>query len=284
MTARLFFFRVAAVGFLTVVLGAGANRPVTGSPAIPREERDSPAPPLRLRLVSDMDPVRLDRTRVVRTFLENTGGKPVTLVKPGDGSRDAWRTPVVGCSLLRADDRTSPHQTLPSKPGFRGCGNLDPVRKDAVFTLAPGESREIGVGVPIPGPGRYRMVVYYRNIPKMKWHGVILGEVPGVMKRIQNSTACDLFSNELMITAIEPTARESGDAKILPIARKAVAARETWADRATYTARRESNGWSVMVSRIAGYDQNGKPLFTPRGDRLIKIDQNGRIIAYIRGE
>ncbi|MDB6121434.1 MAG: hypothetical protein JWQ71_427, partial [Pedosphaera sp.] len=72
--------------------------------------------------------------------------------------------------------------------------------------------------------------------------------------------------------------------QVIQIAKGAVAKNDNWAERATYDASHETNGWSVMVWRIVGYDQNGKPLFVPGGHRLIQIDDQGQIKNYFRGE
>lgn len=71
---------------------------------------------------------------------------------------------------------------------------------------------------------------------------------------------------------------------VIQIAKEAVAKNDTWADRATYQASHGTNGWSVMVWRIGGYDADGKPLFSPGGHRSIEIDEAGNVKNYFRGE
>jgi hypothetical protein len=65
-------------------------------------------------------------------------------------------------------------------------------------------------------------------------------------------------------------------ARVLAIARSAVAANDTWVARAEFeTPERLPDGsWTVYVWRIPK---------TPGGHRLIRIDQKGRVKDYGRG-
>ena len=69
----------------------------------------------------------------------------------------------------------------------------------------------------------------------------------------------------------------------IQIARAAVAAQDTWAQRAVYEAHQEGDDWLVTASRIEGYDANGKPRFVTGGARLIRINQKGQVVYYLRG-
>jgi len=71
--------------------------------------------------------------------------------------------------------------------------------------------------------------------------------------------------------------------RIASIAKQAVAANDTWADRATYEVRRNGRGWSVTVWRIEGRDFLGRSQFTPGGFRDIDIDEHGKVTSYDRG-
>ena len=77
---------------------------------------------------------------------------------------------------------------------------------------------------------------------------------------------------------------DSGDARVIEIAKDAVRANDTWADRATYEAERDGDGWSVIVWRIEGYGKDGQPQFVPGGHRFIRIDKNWNVVKYQRGE
>ena len=74
--------------------------------------------------------------------------------------------------------------------------------------------------------------------------------------------------------------------RIIEVARQAVTAREgangrSWADRATYDIRRQTNGWSVMVLKTRR-DLFGRPVGYPAcgGDRRITIDEQGKVTEY----
>jgi hypothetical protein len=69
----------------------------------------------------------------------------------------------------------------------------------------------------------------------------------------------------------------------IEIARRAVEANETWADRATYEATRDEDRWSVHVWRIEGYGPDGEPLQAFGGDRFVEIEPNGRVVRYTFG-
>lgn len=70
---------------------------------------------------------------------------------------------------------------------------------------------------------------------------------------------------------------------IMNIARQEVLRNDSWAMTALYCGpRRDSNGWSVAVWLITGYDNDTKPLYAPNGHRLITIDRDGRVTEYAR--
>ena len=69
------------------------------------------------------------------------------------------------------------------------------------------------------------------------------------------------------------------EARALQAARQAVAANETWADRATYKAYGLPEGWEVFVERYPG----PFGLFRqPGGFRILMIDRRGNVVRYIR--
>jgi hypothetical protein len=75
-----------------------------------------------------------------------------------------------------------------------------------------------------------------------------------------------------------PTVAEPGvldEAKAIAIAREAVATNDTWVKRTTFDAMQDGKGWTVMVWR--------EPR-TPGGHRLVQIDNDGKVTAYIRGQ
>jgi len=139
----------------------------------------------------------------ITATITNKGKAPVTLVLPGDGSECGWRTPLVGFSSIKIDQGIAKHPaTVPQEYGSR-CGNINHLTSDEVFTLVPGQSKDLSdwIGVPrLPEPGTYSMVFYYANDPERKWQGVPLGQHdPDAMKRVQKSYPCLLISNELKL-------------------------------------------------------------------------------------
>ena len=87
------------------------------------------------------------------------------------------------------------------------------------------------------------------------------------------AVACARTSNP------RPTTAGSGsldEAKVLVIARAAVATNDTWIDQAEFeTPKRQPDGsWSVLVWRSPA---------APGGHRLITIDPQGRVTDYVRG-
>lgn len=64
------------------------------------------------------------------------------------------------------------------------------------------------------------------------------------------------------------------EARVITIARQAVSTNDTWSKTATFEVRSDGSGWTVTAWR--------EPR-VPGGHRLIRIDQNGQMTAYIRG-
>jgi hypothetical protein len=66
------------------------------------------------------------------------------------------------------------------------------------------------------------------------------------------------------------------EARIVEIARQAVASNDTWVDRAEFELpqRQPEGGWSVMVWRLPA---------TPGGFRVVMLDEKGKVTAYHRG-
>lgn len=73
--------------------------------------------------------------------------------------------------------------------------------------------------------------------------------------------------------------------RLIEIARETVTAREgtngrSWADRATYEVRRQTNGWSVWVLKTRR-DLFGRPRGYPlHSDRWVTIDEEGKVTEY----
>lgn len=67
------------------------------------------------------------------------------------------------------------------------------------------------------------------------------------------------------------------EAKVLAIAREAVATNDTWVESAEFEPpkRKPDGSWSVLVWRFPK---------TPGGHRLILIDEQGKVTEYLRGK
>lgn len=161
---------------------------------------------LVLKVQPPRAPIRVGDDTRFTVFIRNRGPEPVTLVEPGDGSECGWRTPIVGWSVLPVEARQQRHPTEP--PRFKGtrCGNINPLRLSEVFSLAVGEGRRLGGWIAFPMPeqaGRYRVVLYYQNIPDLKISGLALGQhEQGVMDRVRRSTPCRVISSEIEIEVL----------------------------------------------------------------------------------
>jgi hypothetical protein len=66
------------------------------------------------------------------------------------------------------------------------------------------------------------------------------------------------------------------EARVLHIARQAVATNDTWVDQAEFEGpqRKADGSWSVLVWRLPK---------VPGGHRVILINEEGRVTAYLRG-
>ena len=128
--------------------------------------------------------------------LTNTGEEPVLLVEPGDGSAVGWRTPVVTWTVWRDDE-------LLERPEYARCGNINPLRPDEIFSLAPGESRIIGDWLPSIGidrAGRYTLTLRYENDPDLVWQGVPLGpHDASAMRGVRQSSRCTVVSDRITV-------------------------------------------------------------------------------------
>jgi hypothetical protein len=173
--------------------------------AEPLRDRQEAAPaPLELRITAKEASLTLGQQPQITATLTNKGNAPVTLVLPGDGSESGWRTPLVGFSSIKLDkDKPRHPATVPLYRGAR-CGNVNALKSNEVFTLAPGKSQDLTdwIGSPsLPEPGSYSVVFYYANDPGLKWQGLPLGKHdPDALKRVEQSHKCLLLSNELRLT------------------------------------------------------------------------------------
>ncbi len=162
---------------------------------------------IELEISSESLTINKDARPNVSATVINSSNKDVTLVKPGDGSRSKWRTPVVGWSVIPAEYPKATHSQDP--PLYKGgrCGNINALKPDEVFVLKPGESKALEGwfgALSFPKPGKYRVVLYYFNLPYLQWSGLPIGKHDEkAIREVKNSTKCELVSNELIFTVIE---------------------------------------------------------------------------------
>lgn len=139
--------------------------------------------------------------------ISNRGPNSVTLVEPGDGSDCAWRTPVVGWSILSVTAYQQKHPATPALVKERFCGNINSINSSEVFSLKPGETHRFGSWIGHPRfkmSGQFRVVFYYQNIPDSKISGLLLKpHEDGVLDRIRQSTPCKLVSEEIIVDVFQ---------------------------------------------------------------------------------
>ncbi len=140
----------------------------------------------------------------ITATISNRGKTPVLLVHPGDGSAWGWRTPLIGWSAAKLGAGAANHPKTPRFLHGGRCGNINRLKKEEVFVLAPGASKQLNgwIGTPqLAEPGTYRVVFYYANEPTLKWRGIPLGtHDEEAMQQVQKSQKCALISNELNLT------------------------------------------------------------------------------------
>lgn len=189
---------MATVGayFLTLMLAVGRAQTPSGEGAASGE--------LALRLSAESTSLRVGERPSVRVTITNNGGDAVTLVHPGDGSDVGWRTPHVAWSVIGANSEAEHRPEPAPHSGTRMCGNINSLKPDELFYLAPGETKELKGWAslePFGEPGVYRVVYLYANRPALEWKGIPLGEHDeSTMWFVRRSTQCTLSSNELVFS------------------------------------------------------------------------------------
>lgn len=138
----------------------------------------------------------------LRISIRNLGTSDISLVMPGDGSECAWRTPIIGWSVLPVDSPKAHPDTLVMRPTGR-CGNINPLTAGQIFTLKPGEHQPLGTWLSFPvdlQPGKYRVLFYYENRPALVPKGIPLGDhEQDALDAIAESDPVILQSQEVII-------------------------------------------------------------------------------------
>ena len=128
------------------------------------------SPKIDIELTTPTPVIKSHQTPYFSVTLVNRDTYPVTLVKPGDGSFDGLRTPIVSWSIINVD-----HPSRDGRIPRAGCGNMNPLRRDETFTLDPGEKITFNSSYgdwiipPHLQPGTYEVSFNYSNIPGLKW-------------------------------------------------------------------------------------------------------------------
>ena len=166
-------------------------------------------PEIDIELTTLTPIVKTDETPHLSVSLENRGWRSVTLVQSGDGSLDGWRTPVISWTGFN-----------PDFPSGR-CGNINALKKEEIFTIAPGEKVQLNsgwiqasflgqfpkqLGTFLLQPGIYQVSFNYSNVPNLKWTGIPLGRHDWfAMRRLRNSTPFEGASNTAKIVVVDPS-------------------------------------------------------------------------------
>jgi hypothetical protein len=151
------------------------------------------------------EPIQAGRHSEVRVTVQNMGASPITLVRPGDGSRAGRRTPRVAWLVEPVSTFTSaPAWPSPTLHGL--CGHINGLRADEVVTLRPGETFDYVQPVFVENPGRHVVAVYYRNEPGIRWSGRPWPDHdPSAMRAVQSSNPAQGRA-ELIVDVAEPVA------------------------------------------------------------------------------
>lgn len=199
ITARRLIFRFC-ITLLTFLLGLGVYLGWENVKGVPYSDQ------LDLTVVSKTPVVKAGEHPIVTIYITNHGNDTVTLVQPGDASDFGWRTPIVWWSIREIGD-FRPHATSPDFTRGTRCGNIQPLARNEVFTLAPGETKVIDSSLILPRfkkPGSYTVKFFYSNHPFLEWRGHAMGSHDRIaMWRVKNSTETNLSSNELLFTVTE---------------------------------------------------------------------------------
>jgi len=162
------------------------------------------SPEIDIELSTSTPVVEVGETPQFSVSLVNRGKRVVTLVQPGDGSHWGWRTPVISWSIINVDvSSKNPHHAKGR------CGNINPLKRDEVFTLDPGEKITLNSWIgPLFKfqPGTYEVSFHYSNVPNLKWSGIPLGKHDvATMERVRKSTPFKGKSNSVKIVVNDKT-------------------------------------------------------------------------------
>ncbi len=172
-------------------------------------EAPEPIPNVQLTIATDTQSIPVDQPLIVAITLRNNGHLPVSLVKPGEGSDQGWRTPTLDWVIGKADDPTASPRIL-----SRLCGNTSPIRPGDVFTLNPGEQKQFTRSIrqiPFdPALGTYNLTLIYANDPQKQvpLSGVVLNEFEQLtLDQVRESTLLSVTSNTIHVAVTDSVAQ-----------------------------------------------------------------------------
>jgi hypothetical protein len=161
------------------------------------------APNLSLEFTMDRHTILpAGRLPNVKLSIVNRGVAPVFITRPQFHSGHPDCAPQTGVSVIRSniDDVKKEHPKLP--PCRYPCPHGEAAPKPLpLIKIGPGESYNVTAEMPdlwpsrFAIPGRYRLVVYYFNLPANSW----FRETEGY----RDSTPCRLISNEVELLVVE---------------------------------------------------------------------------------
>jgi len=157
-----------------------------------------------LRFSAEKTQLRIGEDPIVDVSITNNDSGSVTLVEPGDGSENGWRTPIVSWSVIEVSSKAE-HPSEPIPSNELRCVYMNLLKADELFTLAPSETKDLykRTGIQLfKKSGVYKVVLLYANHPLLEWREPF-GEGShdkATMKRVKESTACSLKSNEVIFT------------------------------------------------------------------------------------
>ena len=139
----------------------------------------------------------------IKAIISNNGTESINLVKPGDGSQNGWRTPIIKWSVVKSDtEQPQSTETNFLENNNERCGNVNGLTADDLVELPHGESVEFKywLGTPaIPNAsGQYKIRMLYANEPKLKWKGLGMNDKE-VMRKVKRTNSLELISNEILI-------------------------------------------------------------------------------------
>lgn len=161
---------------------------------------------ISLQISSEKTSVKIGEELSLKVLVTNNDTETVVLVNPGDGSEQGWRTPIVQWSVIEAGEKTQ-HPVEPIPDTRPRCVNMNRLKSEEIFSLSPGETRELDWTYlpPYRKNGTYKVAFLYANSPSIEWRGesAINYHNPVALWQAKHSTETNLISNEIIFTVSE---------------------------------------------------------------------------------